>query len=87
MEKYKESLMECNTGINWCINSNTLYLFAELHYQKGYNYELMEDYKKALYFLEQAYNIFSLQKDTKYLQYIGEKIKGMKRTPVEKVQY
>jgi transcriptional regulator with XRE-family HTH domain len=79
IKKYKESLNECNRGIDWCIESNTLYLFAEFHYQMGYNYELLKNYGNALKYMEHAHNIFLLQKDTKYLQYIEEKINQIKK--------
>ncbi|KQU57586.1 helix-turn-helix domain-containing protein [Rossellomorea marisflavi] len=56
----EESTALSNEGIDWCIESEELYLLAGLHYQIGYNYELLGDYEKALEYLDYCILLYAL---------------------------
>ncbi|QHA37735.1 hypothetical protein D5E69_19340 [Rossellomorea marisflavi] len=60
-------------GINWCIESEELHLLPALHYQIGYNYELMGDYAKALEFLDYSISLFELFPGHNYSTFLSEK--------------
>ncbi|MCM3574729.1 helix-turn-helix transcriptional regulator [Mesobacillus subterraneus] len=80
---YYKSLEVCRKGIDWCISSNTLSLFAELHYQIGYNYELLEENEKAVFYIENSLNVFLLQKDEKYKKHIQRKLELLRNNPLD----
>nr|WP_309100364.1 helix-turn-helix domain-containing protein [Fredinandcohnia onubensis] len=84
LDKFQESLEICNIGIDWCRQSNTLYLFAELHYQMGYNYELLNQIEQAVFYIENAYNIFLLLKDKKYIPYMDKQLENLRGLMVVK---
>ncbi|MCP3742708.1 helix-turn-helix domain-containing protein [Rossellomorea sp. BNER] len=74
LENYKESIIYCKKGINWCIKNEHLFLLAQLHYQIGYNYELQSDFINSVSHLKQAQLIFRLQQNTKHKKFIESKI-------------
>lgn len=76
LERYEESNKYCINAINWCIEKDNLYIFGELHYQIGYNNELMGNKEKALPYYEKSKFIFELQRDEKYLSFIKERLKN-----------
>ncbi|TYO69479.1 helix-turn-helix transcriptional regulator [Rossellomorea marisflavi] len=47
-------------GIDWCIECEELYLLAALHYQIGYNYELLGDYENALEYMDYCILLYAL---------------------------
>ncbi len=57
---FEESNVLLNKGIDWCIECGDLYLMPALHYQIGYNHELMGDYDKALEYLDYSISLFEL---------------------------
>ncbi|MFC5734724.1 helix-turn-helix domain-containing protein [Cytobacillus gottheilii] len=74
--QYRQSTLYCKQAIAYCIERDHLYLLGELHYHVGYNFELIGNLKEAKSFMERALIIFELQLDTKYIQFITEKIKN-----------
>ncbi|OIU67697.1 helix-turn-helix domain-containing protein [Rossellomorea aquimaris] len=73
-EKIEESIKYCQDGISWCLEKDTMFLLGELHYQIGYNFELLNDKDKAKVYMEKALVVFELQQDDKYIQFIKNKI-------------
>lgn len=73
-EKYHHSIDYCKEAIDWCIAQDNQYLFGELHYHIGYNYELQKEYVSAKKYMEKALIIFQLQKDEKYFSFIKNKL-------------
>ncbi|WP_370294286.1 helix-turn-helix domain-containing protein [Rossellomorea marisflavi] len=69
----EESQTLLHEGINWCIESGELHLLPALHYQIGYNYELMGDYEKALEFLDYSISLFELSPGHTYSTFLSEK--------------
>ncbi|MGD6802106.1 helix-turn-helix domain-containing protein [Rossellomorea aquimaris] len=74
LEEHEESIKYCRSGIDWCIEKDNLYVLGELHYQMGYNYELLDDINTGLQYMKKALIVFELQQDEKYSKYIKEKI-------------
>ncbi|MBV6684083.1 helix-turn-helix transcriptional regulator [Bacillus sp. JRC01] len=71
----EESQALLHEGINWCIESEELHLLPALHYQVGYNYELLEDYEKALEFLDYSISLFELSPGHSYSTFLSDKRK------------
>lgn len=46
---------------------------AEFHYQIGYNYERMNDYKHALEFLDLSIDLFNLRSENPYKTFLADK--------------
>ncbi|MFE8701790.1 helix-turn-helix domain-containing protein [Cytobacillus sp. FJAT-54145] len=78
LKKYDESIKYCKEGIDWCIKRESLYLLGELHYHKGYNYELQGSLSCAQQLLEKARLIFELQNDERFLKFIDGKIEKLR---------
>jgi transcriptional regulator with XRE-family HTH domain len=76
-EKVTESIKYCHEGISWCLQKDTMFLLGELHYQIGYNYELLGKKEEAKKYMEKALVVFELQQDDKYIQFIKNKIKEL----------
>lgn len=73
-QNYEQSIVYCKEAIDWCIKQDNQYLFGELHYQIGYNYELQKENHLAREYMEKALIIFQLQKDDKYTTFIQKKL-------------
>jgi transcriptional regulator with XRE-family HTH domain len=71
----EESQALLHEGINWCIESEELHLLPALHYQVGYNYELLGDYGKALEFLDYSISLFELSPGHSYSTFLSDKRK------------
>lgn len=71
--KLKESTALLTEGIEWGIENEELYTMAEFHYQIGYNYERMNDYKHALEFLDLSIDLFNLRSENPYKTFLAEK--------------
>ncbi|WP_317950537.1 helix-turn-helix transcriptional regulator [Rossellomorea marisflavi] len=54
------SISLATKGIDWCLEYDQLYLMPVLHYQVAYNYELMNNFEKALEFLDHSIQLFEL---------------------------
>ncbi|MGP7819768.1 helix-turn-helix domain-containing protein [Niallia sp. 01092] len=74
LKQYKTSISYCKEAIDWSIEKDNLYLLAHFHYHIGYNYELQEKFQLATNYMKEAVMIFQLVKDTRYIDYIQNKI-------------
>ncbi len=74
----EESTAYCLKAIKWCFDDELLWGLGELHYQIGYNYELVTDYEKALPYLERSLHMFELRRDEPYILFLKQKIEEMK---------
>ncbi|NMH67655.1 helix-turn-helix transcriptional regulator [Bacillus sp. RO3] len=77
INRIQDSNKYCEDAIKWCLNKDSLYLLGELHYQIGYNLELLNQPKKAKNFMQKALIVFELQEDNKYINFIKNKIKEL----------
>jgi transcriptional regulator with XRE-family HTH domain len=66
LERYEESLIYCSKGIDNCIQEENMYLFGELHYQKGMNFIKMGKLPEGKDHLDKAVTIFKLQRNEKF---------------------
>ncbi|TYO69478.1 helix-turn-helix domain-containing protein [Rossellomorea marisflavi] len=57
------SISLATNGIQWCIDHEHLYLMPVLHYQIAYNYELMNQFEKALEYLDYSLQLFEFYPD------------------------
>ncbi|MFS8189032.1 helix-turn-helix domain-containing protein [Rossellomorea marisflavi] len=60
---YVQSISLANKGIQWNIQYEQLYLMPVLHYQIAYNYELMNQFEKALEYLDYSLQLFEFYPD------------------------
>ena len=74
LNKLLESNKYCQDAIRWCLEKDTLYLLGQLHYQIGYNYELLGEKNTAKTYMEKALVVFELQHDEKFAPLIKNKI-------------
>jgi transcriptional regulator with XRE-family HTH domain len=77
LNRQEESNKYCEDGIKWCLHKDSLFLLGELHYQIGYNMELMNKPEEAVKFMKKAIVVFELQQDTKHIQFIKNRIKEL----------
>ncbi|BCB05880.1 helix-turn-helix domain-containing protein [Bacillus sp. KH172YL63] len=77
LNRINDSNRYCEDAIKWCLNKDSLYLLGELHYQIGYNLELLNQPQKAKGYMEKALIVFELQEDDKYIMFIRNKIKEL----------
>jgi tetratricopeptide (TPR) repeat protein len=71
--KYRESRECCEEAVKWCIEEENLYGLGQVHYHIGYNFELEENYDKALYYIDKTLLIFDMLQDEKYFVYLNKK--------------
>ncbi|PAE25756.1 helix-turn-helix domain-containing protein [Bacillus sp. 7894-2] len=74
IEDYEHSTKLCHEAIESCLEKDQLFLLGHLHYHIGYNYELKEQFILAKKYMEQALDIFRLQRDERYNDFIRGKI-------------
>jgi transcriptional regulator with XRE-family HTH domain len=74
LNKMEESSDYCRSAIKWCLEKDTLYLLGQLHYQIGYNNELLGKREKAKNYMEKALIVFELQHDKVFSPLIKNKI-------------
>ncbi|WP_141431059.1 helix-turn-helix domain-containing protein [Bacillus sp. 03113] len=72
--QYDQSMDYCQKAIDWAIEKDNLYLFGELYYHIGYNYELKHDFVLAKRYMEKSLLFFDLLKDDRYISFIKTKI-------------
>ncbi|TCI99593.1 helix-turn-helix domain-containing protein, partial [Cytobacillus praedii] len=70
LSRYQESIGLCIEGINKCIEISSMYLYGELTYQLGYNYELLGDCQKAKKFYQESLEIFRVRTSNHFNEYI-----------------
>ncbi|MBP2242455.1 transcriptional regulator with XRE-family HTH domain [Cytobacillus eiseniae] len=75
--RHEESIELCNDGINECIQMNSMYLYGELTYQLGYNYELMNHKEIAVDFYKKSLEIFSIKANHRFNEYIQKRISNL----------
>ncbi|WP_044338371.1 helix-turn-helix domain-containing protein [Rossellomorea aquimaris] len=71
---YKESIKYCKEAIKWCIEEEHLYGLGQLHYHIGYNFELEENYEKALLYIKKSILIFEMLENDEHLTYLTNKV-------------
>lgn len=74
LNNYLDSIKLCKEGINYCISEQSQYTFGELHYQIGYNYEMMEKWQEASKYYQEARIIFRLSRNTSYDSIVNNKL-------------
>jgi transcriptional regulator with XRE-family HTH domain len=74
LNRYEESTDYCQRAIKWCLEEEHLWGLGELHYQIGYNFELMGDYKKALPYIEKSIQMFKLRKNERFISFLENRI-------------
>lgn len=72
MKELDQALIHCDQGIQLCIDNETLYLFAELFFQKGRIYKKKGDFLQAIHYMKKANFIFSLTNRTKYISAVSK---------------
>ncbi|MDX8344179.1 helix-turn-helix transcriptional regulator [Rossellomorea sp. YZS02] len=77
--RFEESIDYCLKAIKWCFAEELLWGIGELHYQIGYNYELMNDVENALFYMQRAFHMFELRNHTVHRDIVGKKIDEMRR--------
>ncbi|MEW4307921.1 helix-turn-helix transcriptional regulator [Rossellomorea marisflavi] len=70
---FGKSLALLEEGIDWCIECEELYLMPPLHYLTGYTYELMENYEKALEYLDYSIQLYDLTPGHPVEEFLSEK--------------
>ncbi|MGG4548771.1 helix-turn-helix domain-containing protein [Rossellomorea marisflavi] len=71
--KLEESIDLLTSGIEWGVECGELYIMAEFHYQVSYNFELQNNYEKALEYLMYSIQLFELNPDYPYKEFLSEK--------------
>ncbi|MBU8731701.1 helix-turn-helix transcriptional regulator [Cytobacillus oceanisediminis] len=74
LEEYDRSTKLCHEAIKICLEKDQLFLLGHLHYHIGFNYELKEQFVLAKKYMEQALDIFRLQRDERYNDFISGKV-------------
>lgn len=74
LEDYDHSTKLCLEAIKICLEKDQLFLLGHLHYHIGFNYELKEQFVLAKKYMEQALDIFRLQRDERYNDFISGKV-------------
>ncbi|WP_270180527.1 helix-turn-helix domain-containing protein [Alkalihalobacillus sp. CinArs1] len=59
--EHDESITICKRGIDYCIHTNSMYLFGQLHFQIGFNHHLNGEERESIKHFEKAHTIFDLQ--------------------------
>jgi transcriptional regulator with XRE-family HTH domain len=77
LNRIGESNKYCEDAIKWCLHKDSVFLLGELHYQTGYNLELLNKPKEAIRYMEKAIVVFDLQQDTMHIQFIKNRIKEL----------
>ncbi|MBP2241572.1 tetratricopeptide (TPR) repeat protein [Cytobacillus eiseniae] len=77
LNRYKESINICKEGIEKCILNSSMYLYGELTYQIGHNFELSGYCNKAKKYYEESLSIFKLKQDDNFKEYIEKRIEQL----------
>ncbi|MFI8577808.1 helix-turn-helix domain-containing protein [Rossellomorea aquimaris] len=73
LNRYEESTDYCLRAIKWCLEEEHLWGLGELHYQIGYNFELMGEYEKALPYIDKSIHMFELRKNERHLSFLAKR--------------
>ncbi|KML33363.1 helix-turn-helix domain-containing protein [Rossellomorea marisflavi] len=71
----QDSNKYCDEAIKWCLKNDSIYLLGQLHYQKGYNLELANQFDSARVYMEKALIFFEIQNNEKLVNFMKDKIK------------
>ncbi|MCA0150433.1 helix-turn-helix domain-containing protein [Rossellomorea vietnamensis] len=77
--RLEESTDYCLKAIKWCLEEELLWGIGELHYQIGYNYELMNDMEKALFYMERAFHMFKLRDEQVHIDFVEKKMEKLRQ--------
>jgi transcriptional regulator with XRE-family HTH domain len=77
--RLEESTDYCLKAIKWCLEEELLWGIGELHYQIGYNYELMNDIEKALFYMERAFHMFVLRDEQVHIDFVEKKMEKLRQ--------
>lgn len=77
--RLEESTDYCLKAIKWCLEEELLWGIGELHYQIGYNYELMNDIEKALFYMERAFHMFVLRDEKVHIDFVEKKMEKLRQ--------
>lgn len=83
---YNKALSLCLDAIDICLANDSLYLLGDVLYQAGYNYYMLDYKKEGLGYMERATVIFEIQKNSKIVQYIKNKIRELTQIPSSKIE-
>ncbi|MFP3725199.1 helix-turn-helix domain-containing protein [Priestia filamentosa] len=72
--EYKKSLEKAERGLNVCLQNNSLYLFAELWYEKAEVLMFLGEKEQALEAFQRSESFFRLQSNTAYADVVREDI-------------
>lgn len=73
LNRYEESTDYCLKAIKWCLEEEHLWGLGELHYQIGYNFELMGEYEKALPYIDKSIYMFDIRKNERHLSFLAKR--------------
>lgn len=76
--KYQDSIHLCKKGINWCIDNDSMNLFAELYYHRGFNHEKLNNLPKAIQYIEKSLKLFEAINDYKYVEYLNNRLNSLR---------
>ncbi|MBV6685553.1 helix-turn-helix domain-containing protein [Rossellomorea marisflavi] len=71
----QDSNKYCDEAIKWCLKNDSIYLLGQMHYQKGYNLELANQFDSARVYMEKALIFFEIQNNEKLVNFMKDKIK------------
>ncbi|MED0675406.1 helix-turn-helix domain-containing protein [Aneurinibacillus thermoaerophilus] len=71
---FSSSLEYCERGISLCLQHEYLYLFGELHYQKGENLFHLCNKEQAIEFFRKSIIIFELQQNNIFVDYVRKRL-------------
>ncbi len=74
LERFEESLIYSNKGINKCINEEVLYLFGEFYYQSGINYIEIGNAEKGIEYLKKSIQAFDLQNNQLFIDLVTKQL-------------
>ncbi|WP_286676681.1 tetratricopeptide repeat protein [Cytobacillus solani] len=77
LKRYRDSNNLCEEGIKKCIEISSMYLYGELTYQIGYNYELIGNRKTAIKFYQESLEIFKIRTNNHFNEYIKNRIQNL----------
>ncbi|MFT9849200.1 helix-turn-helix domain-containing protein [Aneurinibacillus sp. REN35] len=78
LENYTRSLTYCDKGLRLCQQHEYLYLFGELHYQKGENLLKLRKKEQALEFFHKSWTIFDLQQNYVFAEFVQKKLQDLR---------
>ncbi|RFU60827.1 helix-turn-helix domain-containing protein [Bacillus sp. V59.32b] len=70
LNKYKESLVYTQHGIDLCTSNDSMYLLGELFFLAGENLIQLDEKEKGLEFIESSKFIFNLQGNEKFVKLV-----------------